>query len=72
MPIHSFPFTLYPPFLPPLGVFELVIYTSVQIAKRLDQMLKDERQEISADDLLSLEQWTCDIVRIPDRYIIIL
>ena len=61
---------IQPPLLPPppSGVFELIIYTSVKIAKRLEQMLKDDRQEISADDLLSLEQWTCNIVRIPDRY----
>ena len=59
---------LSPSFSPPSGVFELIIYTSVQLAKRLEQMLKDDRQEISADDLLSLEQWTCNIVRIPDRY----
>ena len=48
------------------GVFEIVIYTSVQLEKRMQAFTSNERDELSDADLATLLDWTTDIVRIPD------
>ena len=49
-----------------LGVFEIILYTSVQIEKRMDSIILGEQNEISDTDLAGLMEWTTDIVRIPE------
>ena len=48
------------------GVFEIILYTSVQIEKRIQLMSLNEQNEISDADLATLMEWTTDIVRIPE------
>ena len=43
-----------------------MLYTSVQIEKRIELMPRNERDEVSDADLATLLDWTTDIVRIPD------
>ena len=49
-----------------IGTFELLIYASVNISKRMEGLVKDDKGEISDADILTFQDWTSDIVRIPD------
>ena len=48
-------------------MFQIVIYTSVQLRMKLEPMTKDEKHEIADVDLVSLLDFCTDIIRVPER-----
>ena len=51
------------------GAFELMIYASVNISKQMELFVKDDKGELTDADISSFQDWTTDIVRVPETWV---
>ena len=43
-----------------------MIYASVNISKQMELFVKDDKGELTDADISSFQDWTTDIVRVPE------
>ena len=49
-----------------------MIYASVNISKRMEWFVKDDKGELTDADISSFQDWTTDIVRVPETWVFLL